>query len=118
MGSVWVVTDSSATPSPAPEVTTDELASALESGVFVLDVRENDEYAEKHVPGAVLIPRGQLVGRLAEVPTDRPVWVICAAGVRSMMAAVELRGAGVDAVSVAGGTNKWVEEGRPFETGS
>ncbi len=107
-----------ATPSPAPEVSTDELASALDSGAYVLDVRRDDEYAEKHVPGVVLIPLDQLGARVAEVPTDCPVWVICAAGARSMNAATALRGVGVDAVSVAGGTNKWVEEGRPFETGA
>lgn len=90
----------------------------MELGVFVLDVRRDDEYAEKHVPGVVLIPLDQLGARVDEVPRDRAVWVICAAGARSMNAATALRGAGVDAVSVAGGTNKWVEEGRPFETRS
>jgi rhodanese-related sulfurtransferase len=107
-----------ADPPPAPEVTIDQLAAALEDGAYVLDVRRVEEYEEKHVPGVVLIPLDQLGGRVDEVPTDRQVWVICAVGGRSMSAATALRGAGVDAVSVAGGTNKWVEEGRPFETGS
>jgi rhodanese-related sulfurtransferase len=90
----------------------------LDSGAYVLDVRRAEEYAEKHIPGVVLIPLDELGARVDEVPADRPVWVVCAAGARSLNAATALRGAGIDAVSVAGGTNKWVEEGRPFETGS
>ncbi len=112
------MSNSPATPSPAPEVTTDELAAALDSGAYVLDVRRDEEFAEKHVPGVVLIPMDQLGARVDELPTDREVWVICAVGGRSLKAATALRGAGIDAVSVAGGTNKWVEEGRPFDTGS
>jgi rhodanese-related sulfurtransferase len=104
---------------PAPEVTTDELAAALDSeGAFVLDVRRDEEFAEKHIPGVVLIPLAELGGRIDEVPTDRVVWVVCAVGARSLKAATALRSTGIDAVSVAGGTNRWVEEGRPFETGA
>lgn len=69
------------------------------------------------MPGVVLMPLEQLNDRYAEVPTDRQVWVICAAGGRSMTAATALRAVGLDAVSVAGGTNKWVELGHPYETG-
>ena len=68
-----------ATTPPAPEVSTDELASALEAGAYVLDVRRHEEYADKHVPEVVLIPLDELGARVDEVPTDRPVWVICAA---------------------------------------
>ena len=104
---------------PPPEVTTAELAAALDSeGAFVLDVRRADEYAEKHLPGVVLIPLDELGARVDEVPTDRTVWVVCAVGGRSLKAAHALRGVGIDAVSVAGGTNRWVEEGRPFDTGA
>jgi len=105
-------------PPPAPEVTTEELATARSSGAFVLDVRRVEEYEERHVPGVVLIPLDQLGARLDEVPRDRAVWVICASGGRSMTAATALRGVGHDAVSVAGGTNRWAEEGRPIETGT
>jgi len=104
-------------PPPAPEVSIDQLVVALEDGAYVLDVRRVDEYEEKHIPGVVLMPLDQLSDRSAEVPTDRQVWVICAAGARSMTAATALRAVGVDAVSVAGGTNKWVELGHAFETG-
>lgn len=107
-----------ANPSAAREVSTEELSAALDSeGAYVLDVRNEDEYAEKRIPGVTLIPLGVLQERAAEVPTDTTVWVVCAAGGRSAKAANFLKSIGVDAVNVAGGTNKWVEEGRPFETG-
>jgi rhodanese-related sulfurtransferase len=51
------------------------------------------------------------------MPDDQPIYVICAVGNRSARAAEALRRAGYDAINVAGGTNKWVEEGRPFESG-
>lgn len=101
-----------------PEFSIDQLEAALEDGAYVLDVRNPDEYIEKHVPGVVLIPLGEVEARADEVPTDRQVWVICAAGARSMKAATFLREKGVDAVNVAGGTNAWAEAGKPVETGS
>ena len=100
------------------EVTTDELAAALASGdVFVLDVRRHEEWVEKRLPGVTLIPMEELGDHIEEMPDDRPIYVICAVGGRSAHAAEALRRAGYDAINVAGGTNKWVEEGRPFESG-
>jgi rhodanese-related sulfurtransferase len=99
-------------------VTLDEFAAAHADGAYVLDVRQPDEYEAAHVPGAVLVPLDQLGQRFAEVPTDRTVWVICALGGRSMKAATALRNAGLDAVTVGGGTNGWVEQGRPVHTGA
>ncbi|MDP1794301.1 MAG: rhodanese-like domain-containing protein [Acidimicrobiales bacterium] len=101
----------------ASEVTIDQLADALEGNAFLLDVRNPDEYVEKRVAGGVLIPLGELGARVDELPKDRKIWVICAAGARSLKAANALVGAGFDAVSVAGGTNLWVEQGRPFDSG-
>ena len=101
----------------APEVGLDDMARALGAGEVVVDVRERDEYAEAHVPGVTLIPLSELQQRWEEIPRDGRVYVICAAGVRSMKAATALRQAGLDVVSVAGGTKQWQEEGRPIETG-
>jgi rhodanese-related sulfurtransferase len=100
------------------EVTTDELAAALGDGAFVLDVRRQEEWVEKRIPGVTLIPMDQLGSRVDELPTDQRIWVVCAVGGRSLKAAAALIESGRDAVSVSGGTNKWVEEGRPFESGS
>jgi len=100
-----------------PEIDVDELARRHASGGAVLDVREPDEYEGGHVPGAVSIPLGEVPDRLGEVP-EGEVLVICAKGGRSLRAAEVLRSGGVDAVNVAGGTNAWVESGRPVVTGS
>lgn len=108
---------SNAGPQKAPEVTTADLAAALDGGAYLLDVRRPDEWAEKRVPGAVLIPLDELGTRVDEVPTDRTVFVICAVGGRSLNAATALNANGWDAVSVAGGTNRWEQEGRPVHRG-
>ncbi len=98
------------------EVTIDQLADALRGDAFVLDVRRVEEYAEKHVPGAVLVPMDELNDRIDEIPKDQKIWVICAVGGRSLRVANALVEAGYDAVSVAGGTNQWADEGRPVES--
>lgn len=102
----------------APEVGFDELAQALGTGGFVVDVRTPEEYEEVHVPGAVPIPLAELGQRAQEVPKDRRVYVICASGGRSLAAAQALNNAGWQAVSVAGGTKGWASEGRPVRHGS
>ena len=101
-----------------PEIDVDELAQRREAGQVVLDVRNPDEYEEAHVPGVVLIPLGELVERVDEVPTDGPVPVICRSGARSMQAAEYLRGQGIDAVNVVGGTLAWIDADFPVEAGS
>jgi rhodanese-related sulfurtransferase len=104
--------------SPSPEVDLDAFAAAYEQGAVVLDVRNPDEYETAHVPGAVLIPLGELEARQDEVPVADPLYVICAAGGRSLRAAAALLGAGHHALSVAGGTNGWIERGGPVASGS
>jgi rhodanese-related sulfurtransferase len=100
------------------EVDLDEFTAAYDRGVTVLDVRNPDEYEGAHVPGAVLIPLDQLDARVAEVPVADPLYVICAMGGRSLAATKALVDAGHRAVSVAGGTNGWIERGGPVATGS
>lgn len=97
-------------PWAAPDVPV-VLAQALtghESEVFVLDVREPDEYEEAHIPGSILIPLGSLQRRLSEVPKDRQVVVVCAVGGRSARATHFLRGHGVEAVNLHGGMRAWL----------
>ena len=69
-----------------------------------IDVREPAEYVAGHVPGAVLIPMGQLPSRVDELDRAAPVYVICATGNRSGAMTDLLAAAGFDAYSVAGGT--------------
>ena len=98
-------------PTTAPEIDAAELARRHEQGAFVLDVREPDEYEAGHVPGAVLIPLGEVVARQDEIPTDQEVYVICAGGGRSARAAAYLNGAGHRTTNVAGGTRGWRKAG-------
>ena len=100
------------------EVTTAELATAMEAGAVVYDVRETHEYVKGHVPGVVLLPMSEIEQRWEEIPADQgTVYMICATGARSGRVAEALRNAGRDAVNVAGGTKAWAEEGRPLERG-
>jgi rhodanese-related sulfurtransferase len=99
------------------EVDLDEFAVAHAAGATVLDVRNPDEYVTAHVAGAVLIPLGELAARQEEIPAGDPLYVICAVGGRSLAAARALVEAGYPAVSVAGGTNGWIERGGAVVTG-
>jgi glyoxylase-like metal-dependent hydrolase (beta-lactamase superfamily II)/rhodanese-related sulfurtransferase len=100
-----------------PEVDVAALAArSLEA--LLLDVREPEEYAHGHVPGALNIPQAELASRLDEIPRDRPVLTICQAGMRSLRAAQFLTQMGYPQVaSVAGGTGAWIAAGHPVDTG-
>lgn len=100
-----------------PEIDVDELARLRAQGAALLDVRNPDEWEEARVPGAPLIPLGELAERADEAPAGEPLYVICAGGGRSARAAEHLRRLGRDAVNVAGGTKAWIEAGHPTESG-
>jgi rhodanese-related sulfurtransferase len=106
------------TDSPPLEIDLDTFAKAYADGATVLDVRNPDEYESAHVPGAVLIPLPELVARQDEIPEGDPLYVICAAGGRSLTATKALVEAGYHAVSVAGGTNGWIQRGGEVVTGA
>ena len=84
----------------------------------LIDVREPAEYSEAHVPGAVLIPMGQLPSRLEELPRDRTLYVICRSGNRSGAMGPLLDAHGFDSVNVVGGTLAWVRAGHHYDTGA
>ncbi len=100
-----------------PEIDVDGLATKIEAGHPVYDVRQPDEYEEAHVPGVTLVPLDQVPDRADEFPGEGEVYVICRSGGRSAKAVEFLRSRGVDAVNVAGGTSAWIESGKPVETG-
>jgi len=86
-------------------------------GAVVLDVREPEEYEQGAIPGALHIVRGQLESNIEGKVPDRstPLIVHCASGIRSVFAAKTLGELGyTDVVSVAGGFNKWKDEGRDW----
>ena len=99
-----------------PQITIEEYAAQREAGVTI-DVRERAEYAQAHVPGAVLVPMGELASRLGEIDRSARVHVICASGNRSKAMTDLLVASGFDAVSVAGGTRGWIESGRAVGVG-
>lgn len=83
---------------------------------YLLDVREAWEFAAGRVPTAQLIPLGELEDRIAEVPRDRPVLVVCHTGSRSLAAAAYLLSLGFgDVANVDGGTAAWIEQGNSIE---
>lgn len=105
-------------PVHTPEIDVDQLADVVKSGATIVDVREPSEYVAGHVPGATLIPMGQLAARLTELDSGGPVYVVCASGNRSSSMTDFLRHQGFDAYSVAGGTKGWIASGRPAVTGN
>jgi rhodanese-related sulfurtransferase len=100
-----------------PEVDIAAFADRHAGGATVIDVREPDEYVSGHVPGAVLIPLGEVPERVSEVPEGETVYLICRSGARSMRAGDVLAAEGRDVVNVAGGTMAWIEAGHPTITG-
>lgn len=103
---------------PIAEIRVEDLMPLTDGGAVVVDVRMPDEYAEAHLPGALLIPLPEIPARHAEIPAADTVYVICRSGARSMKACEFLVGAGRSAVNVAGGTMAWIEAGYPAATGS
>lgn len=100
---------------PGPDITVQHAADAAADGqVLLLDVREDDEWAAGHAPGAVHVPLGTL--RAADLPTDRPVVAVCRSGNRSGVAAAALAQAGLEVVNMAGGMTAWAAAGLPVVT--
>lgn len=79
----------------------------LPKDAFLLDVREEEEFAEGCVPGAVNIPMNSLRERHVELPHDRKIFVYCRSGVRSYVMERVLRQLGYDVVTVSGGILTW-----------
>ncbi|WP_424936219.1 MULTISPECIES: rhodanese-like domain-containing protein [Bacteria] len=88
---------------------------AERSGIPLIDVRERDEFAAGHVPGAVNIPMSEIGERLSELPGEA-FDVICQAGGRSARVVQALESRGYDATNVEGGTGEWIAQGRAVET--
>jgi molybdopterin/thiamine biosynthesis adenylyltransferase/rhodanese-related sulfurtransferase len=101
------------------EIDATEARDRIESGEpVVVDVREQDEWDEGHIAGAVHVPRGHLESRIERLAPDaaRPVVVYCSAGNRSAFAAKTLTELGYeDVVSLAGGFTDWKRNGFPVQ---
>jgi rhodanese-related sulfurtransferase len=107
-----------ATISLPAEISVDQAAKMRDQGAFILDVREPSEWTQFHIPGATLIPLGELPNRLNEVPRDRDVIVVCRTGHRSAQGRDILLNAGFPNItSIAGGVTQWRTQGLPIVTG-
>ncbi|MGI8536634.1 MAG: adenylyltransferase/sulfurtransferase MoeZ [Mycobacteriales bacterium] len=107
------VSDAATEAATGSTLTAAELKAMFDRGedFLLVDVREPAEYEIVRIPGSVLIPKGDLPARLAELPQDRPVVLHCKSGARSAEALAVLKGAGFsDAKHVQGGVLAWASQ--------
>ncbi len=90
-------------------------ASTRRDELFLLDVREHDEWDAGHVPGSVHIPMRDLGAHQAELPTDRTILCVCRSGNRSGMVMRALAEAGYAAENLDGGLQLWEASGLDLE---
>lgn len=97
------------------QISAKEAKEIMDSGeeYILLDVRSEEEFAEKHIPGAVLIPHTEIADRAEEELPDKEKYILvyCRSGNRSKIAAQILADLGYTGVSEFGGINSW-----PYET--
>ena len=106
---------------PYTRITTDEAAElhGTEENVFV-DVRRMDEDVDGHVTNAIFITVDDLLGRIDELPQDKNLLFICAAGVRSGLACEMAAAMGYDTdklFNIEDGTPPWIEKNYPTSYG-
>jgi adenylyltransferase/sulfurtransferase len=100
------------------ETTSVDLKKRLDAGddVFILDVREPNEYQICRIPGSVLIPLGELPRRYAELPTDKDIVAHCKMGGRSAKATEFLQSVGFKRVkNLKGGILDWIDKVDPSQ---
>jgi rhodanese-related sulfurtransferase len=102
---------------PQLEVSVEHTAVALaDDSAQIIDVREAYERHAGHIAGSRHIELGTLATEAESIDRDRPVIFHCHVGSRSLMAAQAFRQAGFEAYSMAGGLERWEQEGRPVQT--
>jgi len=91
--------------------------AARDAGLFLLDVRGETEYRERHIPGVRHIHMGSILEHLDELPRDETIGVHCASGERSQVVASLLQANGfAQVVNISGGIDAWQDAGLPIET--
>jgi rhodanese-related sulfurtransferase len=94
----------------------DEAYTMYQDGTFFLDVREDSEWNEFHIPGTTHIPLNDLSARVDELPKDRPIVVVCRSGNRSKQGRDILLKVGfTEVTSMDGGLKAWQANGYPIE---
>ena len=110
---------------PAPSIPTIDVAEAERrlredpAKPLLIDVRETNEFEAVRAPDAVLVPMSAFAARAGELPSDRPLMLVCHLGGRSAAATGFLIRAGrTDVVNVAGGMDAWERAGLPVRHGT
>ena len=113
-------------PGPGPVATVDPTEAERRlrdsagdpGGPLAVDVREPAELIAGRIDGALFLPMSEFQARFRELPTDRPLLIVCQSGYRSGLAAGFLAANGYrDAVNVAGGMTAWLQAGLPVRRG-
>ena len=102
-----------------PSITAADAAREATSGpALIVDVRERGEFDQERADGVVLVPISEFVARHAELPKDRPLLMVCAAGSRSASStAFLLQNGWTDVRNVTGGMMAWRQAGLPIRSG-
>ena len=103
---------------PFHRITVAEAKEMMAADAAVIDVRNPDEYANGHLPGATLIPVNSVFQRKDELPAGKKIIFVCAVGQRSALAAEMAAAAGLPAdrlYNLEGGTDGWRKAGEPVE---
>jgi rhodanese-related sulfurtransferase len=105
----------SAGSAPSGQISVAQAYADVQAGAFILDVRTKAEWDQGHIAGSINIPLDRLSNRLAEVPRDQEVIVVCQTGVRSAEGLAILQRAGyTNAASMTGGMTAWQAAGYPL----
>ncbi|GAB3359901.1 MULTISPECIES: rhodanese-like domain-containing protein [Giesbergeria] len=101
------------------EVSLDDAEQAIRDADLLLDVREADEFAAGHLPGAILVPRGLLEFRLSSTPAMEPrdlkIVLYCKTSGRAALAARAMQEMGyLNVQSIAGGFDAWTAAAKPI----
>jgi rhodanese-related sulfurtransferase len=101
-----------------PEVSVADAEPAIRAAVILVDVREADEFAAGHLPGAVHISRGMLEFRFQAMPAlqarDIPIVLYCKTSGRAALAGAALLDMGyLNVQNIAGGFDAWAGAGKP-----
>ena len=116
---VWMTSGNTTKTANYPrEVSVEEAVAMRDSGAFILDVRQPEEWNEYHVPDSTLIPLAELASRADELPKDQEIVIVCRSGNRSAQGRNILLDAGFTQVtSMAGGLTQWRAAGYPIVSG-
>ena len=107
------------------EVPVAQFQDVLGSQGLIIDVREPEEYAASHIPGAINVPRGVIEFRILNQPglkdnpqaAEQAILLYCGGGGRGALAAQSLQALGFTNVhNLEGGLSSWTEAGRPVES--